>query len=165
MNEIIANFVTHPSESGKLIQYLTSINANKANSIIESLKSEHYWISRNAPWKKHNQDERYLSRVLRLTRVLSKMYERNFFKPELSSLGNELERSFCDSFECWHTVYLQAYDFEWLYGDNYHACACIESEKTIVSYCEGDVVVIRCNSQTAFSNERLQALQSARTEL
>lgn len=165
MEKAIENFIAKPANSWSLIDYLKTRNANQISRMIDQLMGELYWIKRQAPWVKEYQDKRYIARAVKFVSVLCKLKDKNFFIAELSRLGNELVRSSALDFEDFQTQYLNGHDYHWLYGDNINCCFQLEAELQIVSYVEGDVVVISCKTKDAFNAEVERALEFARTEL
>ena len=165
MEKAIENFIAKPANSWSLIDYLKTRNANQISRMIDQVMGDLYWIKRKAPWVKEHQDKRYIARAVKLVSVLCKLEEKKFFKAEVSCLGNELVRSSALDFEEFQTKYLNGHDYHWLYGDNINCCFLLETESQIVSYVEGDVVVISCKTKEAFDAEVERAREFARTEL
>lgn len=165
MEKLIENFITRPANSSTLIDYLKTRNANQISRMIDQLMGELYWIKRRAPWVKEHQNQRYISRAIKFVTVLCKLEDKNFFKAELTRFGNELIRSSSIDFEQFQTQYLNGHDYQWLYGDNINCCFALAEKLQIVSYVEGDVVLISCKNKEAFEAEVSRALEFARTEL
>ncbi|MDF9399173.1 hypothetical protein [Vibrio sp. 1180_3] len=152
-NKTVEVFIDKPTNTWAFINYLKSLNKNQAEKLVDDIFGELYWIERGASWVKPNQDKRYISRAQKLMKIINRLISNGFFQPELTRLGNTIERSFVDQFETFFAE-LKDKTYDWLYGDCISCCITVEDDLQIMSYCEGDVTVVTCPDISMFHQER-----------
>ncbi|MBT43607.1 MAG: hypothetical protein CMF12_13940 [Idiomarina sp.] len=136
--------------------FLNDLDINEAIDFTYEVHAKIFWSMRQPNWY---PTFTYWAkrRLLRLVNLLNARIENNLVKPETNKNGASVIREKCFDISLFFTTYLHSKKGDSIFQDGSSACIAVDSELSIYTYCEGDVVITRCPSERIYNLEKNEA--------
>ncbi|MFC5079515.1 hypothetical protein VTH8203_01502 [Vibrio thalassae] len=153
MNKLVKSFITKPQSALELFKYFADLNKTQAETIVGEIFGHLFWVEAGAKWVEPHQNEAYVKRGRKVEALLESLIKRGFFPFERSVLGNKLERSSALDFESFWMRCIGKEDHSWIHGCDINCSIALPNKRMVVSYCEGDVTEISCETLERYNAE------------